>query len=234
MKKEDTVILVVDDDKEIREGIKIYLTQDDYQVIEAIDGAEALEAVDKNEVHLIIMDVMMPNMDGISATQKIRNKSNVPILMLSAKNEDIDKISGLHVGADDYITKPFSPMELLARVKSMLRRYFTLGEFEQETNEGVIELNDLSLDTHAKTVFVEGREVNLTKTEYKIVELLMSNPGRVFSIDDIYESVWEEPSFNSDNTVSVHIRKIREKIESNPKKPKYLKVVWGIGYKMEK
>ena len=148
--------------------------------------------------------------------------------------KDIDKISGLHVGADDYLTKPFSPMELLARVKSMLRRYFTLGEFGQESSEGIIELNELKLDTHAKTVFVEEREVNLTKTEYKIVELLMSHPGRVFSIDDIYESVWKEPSFNSDNTVSVHIRKIREKIESNPKKPKYLKVVWGIGYKMEK
>ncbi|MFW3589204.1 response regulator transcription factor [Vagococcus fluvialis] len=234
MKKEETVILVVDDDKEIREGIKIYLTQDDYQVIEAKDGVDALEIVKTKKIHLIIMDVMMPNLDGISATQKIRETSNVPILMLSAKNEDIDKISGLHVGADDYLTKPFSPMELIARVKSMLRRYFTLGEFEQELKEGIIELNELRLDTHAKTVFVEEREVNLTKTEYKIVELLMSNPGRVFSIDDIYESVWEEPSFNSDNTVSVHIRKIREKIESNPKKPKYLKVVWGIGYKMEK
>lgn len=234
MKKEETVILVVDDDKEIREGIKIYLTQDDYQVIEAKDGVDALEIVKTKKIHLIIMDVMMPNLDGISTTQKIRETSNVPILMLSAKNEDIDKISGLHVGADDYLTKPFSPMELIARVKSMLRRYFTLGEFEQESKEGIIELNELRLDTHAKTVFVEEREVNLTKTEYKIVELLMSNPGRVFSIDDIYESVWEEPSFNSDNTVSVHIRKIREKIENNPKKPKYLKVVWGIGYKMEK
>ena len=234
MKKEETVILVVDDDKEIREGIKIYLTQDDYQVIEATDGVEALNIVKNKDIHLIIMDVMMPNLDGISATQKIRETSNVPILMLSAKNEDIDKISGLVVGADDYLTKPFSPMELLARVKSMLRRYFTLGEFGQESSEGIIELNELKLDTHAKTVFVEEREVNLTKTEYKIVELLMSHPGRVFSIDDIYESVWKEPSFNSDNTVSVHIRKIREKIESNPKKPKYLKVVWGIGYKMEK
>ncbi|MEG0286502.1 MAG: response regulator transcription factor [Vagococcus sp.] len=234
MKKEETIILVVDDDKEIREGIKIYLTQDDYQVIEATDGVEALNIVKNKDIHLIIMDVMMPNLDGISATQKIRETSNVPILMLSAKNEDIDKISGLHVGADDYLTKPFSPMELLARVKSMLRRYFTLGEFGQESSEGIIELNELKLDTHAKTVFVEEREVNLTKTEYKIVELLMSHPGRVFSIDDIYESVWKEPSFNSDNTVSVHIRKIREKIESNPKKPKYLKVVWGIGYKMEK
>lgn len=236
MKKEETVILVVDDDKEIREGIRIYLSQDDYQVLEAKDGQEALDLLEEHHVHLIILDVMMPNMDGIEATKHIREKNNVPILMLSAKNEDLDKISGLQVGADDYLTKPFSPMELLARVKSMLRRYFTLGEFEKEREkrDGYIELNELVLDTHSKTVFVEEKEVNLTKTEFKIVELLMSHPGRVFSIDDIYETVWEEPSFNSDNTVSVHIRKIREKIESNPKKPKYLKVVWGIGYKMEK
>ena len=234
MKKEETVILVVDDDKEIREGIRIYLTQDEYQVLEASNGEEALEVIKEQEVHLIIMDIMMPGLDGIQATRSIRKTNNVPILMLSAKNEDIDKISGLQVGADDYLTKPFSPMELLARVKSMLRRYFTLGEFDKVASEGILELNGLRLDTHAKTMFVDEREVSLTKTEFKIVELLMSHPGRVFSIDDIYESVWEEPSFNSDNTVSVHIRKIREKIESNPKQPKYLKVVWGIGYKMEK
>lgn len=234
MKKEETVILVVDDDKEIREGIRIYLKQDDYQVLEASDGQKALDILENNHVHLVIMDVMMPNLDGIATTQKIREINNVPILMLSAKNEDIDKISGLQVGADDYLTKPFSPMELLARVKSMLRRYFTLGEFEKESKEGQIELNGLRLDTLSKTVFVDEKEVSLTKTEFKIVELLMSYPGRVYSIDDIYESVWNEPSFNSDNTVSVHIRKIREKIESNPKNPKYLKVVWGIGYKMEK
>lgn len=228
----EKVILVVDDDVEIRRGIRIYLEQEKYQVIEAGDGLEALEILANTMVHLIILDVMMPNLDGIITTYKIRESNNVPILMLSAKSEDIDKIHGLQVGADDYLTKPFSPLELLARVKSMLRRYLTLGEFEK-VSENVIELKGLTLDKVTKNLTVEGRLVKMTKTEFNITELLMSHPGRVFSIDEIYESVWEEPSFNSDNTVSVHIRKIREKIELNPKEPKYLKVVWGVGYKME-
>lgn len=228
----EKVILVVDDDVEIRQGIRIYLEQEKYQVIEAGDGLEALEILANTMVHLIILDVMMPNLDGIITTYKIRESNNVPILMLSAKSEDIDKIHGLQVGADDYLTKPFSPLELLARVKSMLRRYLTLGEFEK-VSENVIELKGLTLDKVTKNLTVEGRLVKMTKTEFNITELLMSHPGRVFSIDEIYESVWEEPSFNSDNTVSVHIRKIREKIELNPKEPKYLKVVWGVGYKME-
>lgn len=234
MKKEKTVILVVDDDKEIREAIKIYLEQDDYCVIEAVDGKDALLKLENNLVHLVILDIMMPNMDGMLTTYNIRKNNNVPILMLSAKNEDLDKIKGLQIGADDYLTKPFSPMELLARVKSMLRRYFTLGEYDNKQDDNVIRLNDLVLDKHTKLVYISDLEVALTKKEYDIVELLMTHPGRVFSTDDIYESVWKEQSFNSDNTVSVHIRKIREKIEIDPKKPKYLKVVWGIGYKMEK
>ncbi|MGX7024867.1 response regulator transcription factor [Vagococcus hydrophili] len=234
MNQNETVILVVDDDKEIREGIRIYLEQEGYQVLEATDGQHALDVLGKNVIHLIILDIMMPNLDGIMTTYKIRQDNNVPILMLSAKNEDLDKIKGLQVGADDYLTKPFSPMELLARVKSMLRRYFTLGEFEKELTGDEIVLSDLRLDLSTKMIYVNEREIRLTKTEFEIVKLLMSHPGRVFSTDNIYESVWNEPSFNSDNTVSVHIRKIREKIESDSKKPKYLKVVWGIGYKMEK
>ena len=229
----EKVILVVDDDAEIRQAIRIYLEQENYQVVEAADGLEALEVLKEVMVHLIILDIMMPNLDGIITTYRIRETNNVPILMLSAKSEDIDKIHGLQVGADDYLTKPFSPMELLARVKSMLRRYLTLGEFEK-VSENVLQLNGLVLDKVTKVVSVEEKAVKMTKTEFKITELLMEHPGRVFSIDEIYETVWNEPSFNSDNTVSVHIRKIREKIEINPKEPKYLKVVWGVGYKMEK
>lgn len=229
----EKVILVVDDDAEIRQAIRIYLEQENYQVVEAADGLEALEIIKDVTVHLIILDIMMPNLDGIITTYRIRETNNVPILMLSAKSEDIDKIHGLQVGADDYLTKPFSPMELLARVKSMLRRYLTLGEFEK-ASENTLEVNGLVLDKVTKLVTVEDQAVKMTKTEFKITELLMEHPGRVFSIDEIYESVWKEPSFNSDNTVSVHIRKIREKIEVNPKEPKYLKVVWGVGYKMEK
>lgn len=234
MNQSETVILVVDDDKEIREGIRIYLELEGYQVLEASDGQIALDMLAENVVHLIVLDIMMPNLDGIMTTHKIRQDNNVPILMLSAKNEDLDKINGLQVGADDYLTKPFSPMELLARVKSMLRRYLTLGEFEKQLTNDEIVLEDLRLDLNTKMIYVNESEVRLTKTEFEIVKLLMTHPGRVFSTDNIYESVWNEPSFNSDNTVSVHIRKIREKIENDPKKPKYLKVVWGIGYKMEK
>ena len=227
-------ILVVDDDKEIRQAVRIYLEQKNYAVIEAVDGLDALEKLKNATVHLIILDVMMPKLDGIATMQKIRESKNVPILMLSAKNEEVDKVMGLTNGADDYLSKPFSPLELLARVESLLRRYLSLGEFETTQNADILEVNGLILDRVAKKVMVEGQNVKLTRTEFKITELLMMQPGRVYSIDEIYETVWQEPSFNSDNTVSVHIRKIREKIEVNPKNPKYLKVVWGVGYKIEK
>ncbi|MGY6211669.1 response regulator transcription factor [Cytobacillus firmus] len=225
-------VLVVDDEKEIRDAIEIYLKNEGITVLKAKDGIEALEILNENQVHLIILDVMMPRLDGISATYKIREKKNIPIIILSAKTEDTDKILGLQVGADDYVTKPFNPMELVARVKSQLRRYVTFGTFERVKK--VIDLNGLMLDKEAKAVTVNGEPVKLTPIEYKIVELLMTNAGRVFSIDEIYERVWNEPCYNAENTVAVHIRKIREKIEIDPKNPRYLKVVWGIGYKMEK
>jgi DNA-binding response OmpR family regulator len=226
------VVLVVDDDKEIRDGIEIYLKNEEMTVLKAQDGVEALECLNEHEVHLILLDIMMPRMDGIAATFKIRENRNIPIIILSAKSEDTDKILGLQVGADDYVTKPFNPLELIARVKSQLRRYVTLGQFEGKNK--TIDLNGLTIDQEAKEVAVNGEAVKLTPIEYKIVELLMLNAGRVFSISDIYERVWKEPCYNAENTVAVHIRKIREKIEINPKNPRYLKVVWGIGYKMEK
>ncbi|AMA72944.1 MULTISPECIES: response regulator transcription factor [Aneurinibacillus] len=225
-------ILVVDDEKEIRDGIEIYLKNEGMTVIKAKDGIEAIEKLNEHVIHLIILDIMMPRLDGIATTFKIREEKNIPIIILSAKSEDMDKILGLQVGADDYVTKPFNPLELIARVKSQLRRYVTLGTYEGI--EKVIHLNGLTLDQSAKEVTVDGEVVKLTPTEYKIVELLMTNAGRVFSINEIYERVWKEPGFNAENTVAVHIRKIREKIEINPKQPKYLKVVWGIGYKIEK
>jgi len=226
------VVLVVDDDKEIRDGIEIYLRNEGMKVLKAKDGVEALECLQENEVHLILLDIMMPRMDGISATFKIREQKNIPIIILSAKSEDTDKILGLQVGADDYVTKPFNPLEMIARVKSQLRRYVTLGPYEGRNK--VIDLNGLTIDQAAKEVAVNGEPVKLTPIEYKIVELLMVNAGRVFSISEIYERVWNEPYYNAENTVAVHIRKIREKIEIDPKNPRYLKVVWGIGYKMEK
>lgn len=225
-------VLVVDDDKEIREAIEIYLKNEGLTVLLASDGVEAIERLQENEIHLIILDVMMPRMDGISATFKIREQKNIPIIILSAKSEDTDKILGLQVGADDYVTKPFNPLELIARVKSQLRRYVKLGHFEGRNR--TIDLNGLTIDQEAKEVAVNGDAVKLTPIEYKIVELLMLNAGRVFSISEIYERVWQEPCYNAENTVAVHIRKIREKIEIDPKNPRYLKVVWGIGYKMEK
>ncbi|MBM7603794.1 DNA-binding response OmpR family regulator [Metabacillus crassostreae] len=225
-------VLVVDDDKEIREAIEIYLRNEGMTVITAQDGIEAIERLNEQEVHLILLDIMMPRMDGISTTFKIREQKNIPIIMLSAKSEDTDKILGLQVGADDYITKPFNPLELIARVKSQLRRYVTLGPFEGRNKS--IDLNGLTIDQAAKEVAVGGEPVKLTPIEYKIVELLMVNAGHVFSISEIYERVWKEPCYNAENTVAVHIRKIREKIEIDPKNPRYLKVVWGIGYKMEK
>ncbi|MGM0834590.1 MAG: response regulator transcription factor [Bacillota bacterium] len=229
---ETYTVLVVDDEKEIRDAIEIYLKNEGVRVLKAKDGVEALEMLHENPVHLILLDVMMPRLDGISATYRIREEKNIPIIILSAKSEDTDKILGLQVGADDYVTKPFNPMELVARVKSQLRRYVSLGTFEGIKK--VIDLNGLTLDKEAKEVAVQGEPVKLTPIEYKIVELLMSNAGRVYSINDIYERVWKEPGYNAENTVAVHIRKIREKIEIDPKNPRYLKVVWGIGYKMEK
>ncbi|UOY92566.1 response regulator transcription factor [Ectobacillus sp. JY-23] len=224
-------ILVVDDDEEIRNGIEIYLRNEGFHVLKAKDGIEALDVVMTHDIHLILLDIMMPRLDGISATFKIREQKNIPIIMLSAKSEQADKVLGLQVGADDYVTKPFNPLELIARVKSQLRRYVNLGTYNGTRS---IDLNGLSLDQAAKTVTIHGEPVKLTPLEYKIVELLMTHAGRVFSIHEIYERVWREPSFNPENTVAVHIRNIREKIEINPKNPKYLKVVWGVGYKMEK
>lgn len=224
-------VLVADDDKEIREGIEIYLKNEGYHVLKAKDGQEALELLALNEIHLLILDIMMPNMDGITATFKIREMQNIPIIMLSAKVEDSDKIHGLSVGADDYVTKPFHPLELMARVKSQLRRYVQLGTYE---GQKVIEVNGLVLNEEEKELTVDGTPVRLTPIEFKITELLMKHPGRVFSINEIYERVWNEQAYNAENIVAVHIRKIREKIEVDPKNPRYVKVVWGVGYKIEK
>lgn len=225
------VVLVVDDEQEIRNGIAIYLKNEGIKVFTAKDGIEAIEILNKEKVHLIILDIMMPRQDGISTTFKIREQKNIPIIMLSAKSEDADKVLGLQVGADDYVTKPFNPLELIARVKSQLRRYVTLGTYEETKT---IDIRGLVLDIQAKSVTLDGVFIKLTPIEYKIVELLMKNAGRVFSIHDIYERVWNEPGYNAENTVAVHIRKIREKIEIEPKNPRYVKVVWGLGYKMEK
>ena len=225
-------VLVTDDDQDIRDGIEIYLKNEGYRVLKAADGNEAIELLKQNEVHCIILDVMMPNMDGITATFKIRAERNIPIIMLSAKAEQTDKIHGLSVGADDYITKPFHPLELLARVKSQLRRYVNFGTIGLGEATPLVE--GLELDAAAREVRVDGEPVKLTPTEYKITELLLKNAGRVFSISEIYEMVWNEPAYNAENIVAVHIRKIREKIEADPKNPRYLKVVWGLGYKIEK
>ncbi|AOT70749.1 response regulator transcription factor [Geosporobacter ferrireducens] len=225
-------VLVVDDDEEISDAIEIYLKNENIKVFKAKDGIDALMILEEEEIHLILMDIMMPRMDGIKATFKIRETKNIPIIMLSAKSEDTDKILGLNIGADDYVTKPFNPLELVARVKSQLRRYTNLGNYK--TGEDEITVRGLSLNKSTKMIIVDGEEVRLTPTEYKMLELLMENKGRVFSIEEIYERVWKEPYYNSENTVAVHIRRIREKIEIDPKDPKYLKVVWGIGYKIEK
>lgn len=227
-------ILVCDDDKEIVRAIGIYLKNEGYRVLEAYDGIEALDILRKEEIHLIIMDIMMPRMDGMQATVRIREEKNIPIIMLSAKSEDYDKIGGLGAGADDYVTKPFNPMELIARVKSQLRRYTTLGSMNQPRNEKTFQSGGLILNDDTKEVTVDGTEVRLTPTEYRILALLTANAGRVYTTYQIYDAVWEEPTFNPENTVAVHIRHIREKIEINPKEPRYLKVVWGTGYKIEK
>ena len=229
-------ILVVDDDKEIVESIEIFLRNEGYNVYKAYNGVEALDILVNKEVHLILMDIMMPKLDGIKATIKIREEKNIPIILVSAKSEDTDKIMGLNIGADDYITKPFNLLELIARVESNLRRYVTLGTYNNENvnNKEVLISGGLELNTSTKEVKVDGQVVKVTPIEFKILNLLLANKGRVFSIDEIYERVWNEESFNVENTVAVHIRRIREKIEINPKEPRYLKVVWGVGYKIEK
>ena len=227
-------ILVCDDDKEIVEAIEIYLTQDGHQVLEAYDGIEAVEILKKESVDLLIMDIMMPRMDGIRATLKIREENNIPIIILSAKSEDADKILGLNIGADDYITKPFNPLELVARVKSHLSRYMQLGSTAIKESEAVYTVGGLAINDDLKEVTVDGEPVKLTPIEYNILLLLVKHQGKVFSIDQIYENIWNENAVGVDNTVAVHIRHIREKIEINPKEPRYLKVVWGVGYKIEK
>lgn len=227
-------ILVCDDDKEIVDAIDIYLSQEGYHILKAYDGLQAIEIMKKEEVHLILLDIMMPNLDGIRATRKIRETSSVPIIMLSAKSEDVDKILGLNIGADDYITKPFNPLELIARVKSQLRRYTQLGNLATEEKEAVYVCGGLVVNDDLKTVTVDGEPVKLTPIEYNILVLLIKNQGKVFSIEQIYENIWNEEAIGADNTVAVHIRHIREKIEINPREPRYLKVVWGIGYKIEK
>ena len=227
-------ILVCDDDKEIVDAIDIYLSQEGYHILKAYDGLQAIEIMKKEEVHLILLDIMMPNLDGIRATRKIRETSSVPIIMLSAKSEDVDKILGLNIGADDYITKPFNPLELIARVKSQLRRYTQLGNLATEEKEAVYVCGGLVVNDDLITVTVDGEPVKLTPIEYNILVLLIKNQGKVFSIEQIYENIWNEEAIGADNTVAVHIRHIREKIEINPREPRYLKVVWGIGYKIEK
>lgn len=224
-------ILVVDDDREIVDSIAIFLSGENYTVLKAYDGIEALDVLSENEVHLMILDIMMPKLDGIKTLMKLRESRNIPVILLSAKSEDADKILGLTAGADDYVTKPFNPSELVARAKSQLRRYTTLGSIGKQNGEIVID--GLSINTENKTIKVDGDNVRLTPIEYKILELLARNRGRVFSAEDIYSNVWNEETVVGDNTIAVHIRHIREKIEINPKEPKYLKVVWGIGYKID-
>ncbi len=229
-------ILVCDDDKEIAGAIEIYLRNEGYRVFKAYDGIQALEIARKETLHLIIMDIMMPNMDGVQATMKLREEQNIPIIMLSAKSEDYDKITGLNVGADDYVTKPFNPLELIARVKSQIRRYVRLGSLsgQSESRSDIYTTGELVIDDGQKSVTLDGEQIPVTPTEYGILKFLTSNSGKVFSIEQIYEAVWNEPAYSAENTVAVHIRRIREKIEIDPKNPQYLKVVWGIGYKIEK
>ena len=227
-------ILVCDDEKDIVSALSIYLKSDGYQVYKAYNGKEALELVQKGDIHLVLMDIMMPEMDGIETMVKIREISNVPVILLTAKSEDTDKVLGLTVGADDYITKPFNPVELQARVKSQLRRYTQLGNMNQQAEGQVYKCGGLQINDDNKEVTVDGDPIKLTPIEYNILLLLVKNAGKVFSIDEIYEKIWNEEAIGADNTVAVHIRHIREKIEINPREPKYLKVVWGVGYKIEK
>jgi len=224
-------ILVVDDDKEIVKAIEIYLEKENYKVYKAYDGEQAIKQVEQNDINLIIMDIMMPKKDGIETLEEIRKKNNIPVILLSAKSEDYDKINGLNIGADDYVTKPFNPVELIARINALIRRCTKLGAIEDK--DGIIKTGELTIDDSLKKVIVEGREVKLTPTEYNILKFLTKNKGKVYSIDEIYTNIWEEESFAAENIIAVHIRHIREKIEINPKEPKYLKVIWGVGYKIE-
>ncbi len=232
MGKEKFNVLVVDDEKEIRDAIDIYLRGEGINVIKACDGIEALEILDKEDIHLVVLDIMMPRLDGRRTCLKIRESRNIPIILLSAKSEDSDKILGLNIGADDYVTKPFNHLELVARVKSQLRRYDC--PLNRENTQDLIVIKDLTIDTVNKQVLLREENIKLTATEYKILTLLASHPGRIFSIKEIYERVWEEPFYKSENTVTVHIRRMREKIEINSKDPEYIKVVWGLGYKIDK
>ncbi len=224
-------VLVCDDEKDIVSALRIYLESDGYQVYESYNGKEALEVIREKEIHLVLMDVMMPQMDGIQAMAEIRKISNVPVIMLTAKGEDTDKVLGLTVGADDYVTKPFNPVELQARVKSQIRRYMLLGS--GNSNSGILKIGGIELDDRSKEVSLDGEIVNLTRTEYDILKLLMEHPGTVYSPNQIYEKVWKDNPYGTENTVAVHIRHLREKIEYNPAEPRYLKVIWGRGYKME-
>ena len=234
-KMEMNHVPVVEDDKEIREGVEIYLKSQGYEVFQAADGVEGLEVIEKEDIHLAIVDIMMPRMDGISMVVKLREKYDFPVIFLSAKSEEVDKIMGLNMGADDYVTKPFTPMELLARVNSQLRRYRRFMERlgDKEENSRIHTIGGLEINEDNVEVTVDGEPVKMTPIEYKILLLLMKNPGRVFSAEEIYERVWNERAINTD-TIMVHVRNIREKIEVNPREPKYLKVVWGVGYKIEK
>ena len=226
-------ILVVDDDREIVGAIEIYLKKEGYNIIKAYNGNEALEKVKENEIHLIILDIMMPEKDGLETLEELRKDKSIPVILLSAKSEDYDKIGGLNQGADDYITKPFNPLELIARVNSQIRRYVSLGAMEKKDNKQIYRTGELILDDETKKVTVDGKEVKLTATEFNILKFLLKNKGKVYSIPQIYENVWKEESYGAENIIAVHIRHIREKIEINPKEPKYLKVIWGIGYKIE-
>ena len=226
-------ILVVDDDREIVGAIEIYLKKEGYNIIKAYNGNEALEKVKENEIHLIILDIMMPEKDGLETLEELRKDKSIPVILLSAKSEDYDKIGGLNQGADDYITKPFNPLELIARVNSQIRRYVSFGAMEKKDNKNIYKTGELILDDETKKVTVDGKEVKLTATEFNILKFLLKNKGKVYSIPQIYENVWNEESYGAENIIAVHIRHIREKIEINPKEPRYLKVIWGIGYKIE-
>lgn len=226
-------ILVVDDDKEIVGAIEIYLKKEGYNILKAYNGNQALKIIKENEIHLVILDIMMPEKDGIETLEEIRKNKSIPVILLSAKSEDYDKIGGLNSGADDYITKPFNPLELIARVNSNLRRYVSLGALENKRNRKVYQTGELLINDETKEVTVDGKEVKLTATEYNILKFLLENKGKVYSIPEIYENVWKEEGFGAENIIAVHIRHIREKIEINPKDPKYLKVIWGVGYKIE-
>ena len=226
-------ILVVDDDREIVNAIGIYLKKENYKIIKAYNGNEAIKEIKQNEIHLIILDIMMPEKDGLETLEEIRKERSIPVILLSAKSEDYDKIDGLNLGADDYITKPFNPLELIARVNSNLRRYVKLGSLEKKETDNIYRTGNLIIEDDTKKVSVDEKEVKLTATEYNILKFLLQNKGKVFSIPQIYESVWKEEGFGAENIIAVHIRHIREKIEINPKEPKYLKVIWGIGYNIE-